>query len=325
MIPTKENIAKWNAERRAEKKKPKVHQKISNTFIENAISKSNLSALKTLYYLSTVLSTVDLQTMEDNKIVDIKIDKRDMLKFTGLTANTIIKTTKQMQQTAITFRDEKNGTIEGMSLLPRYFFVPNKNIVELDLYVRIAKMIVDVKKNYTNINIKELMNIKNKHSLRLLALLCRMSEYSSDVAKRKRMTLDELNLFFGTNYKTWNVLERKIIKPVQQELDNNSRLTFTYKPNYEILGRGRPSFRDVTIDVIDKKTKEKKEKTLIDVKPDERYSKFLNKHIIVKEAGQKIKRKIVLIEPYDDFLKVYFDVGSTNINNLDELKRAIID
>lgn len=252
MIPTKENIAKWNKERREQKKRQKVHSKVSNTFIENTIAKNNLSALKTLYYLSSVLEKEDLTNIKDNKIIGIKIDKRDMLKYTGLTANTIIKTTKQMQQTSITFKLPKGG-IEGMSLLPRYNFVPNKNIVEIDLYVRIAKMIVDVKKNYTNLNIKDLMQIRNKHSLRLLALLCRISQYDKDIPKRKHMTLAELNAFFGTKLKTWTDIERKILKPVKQELDNNSKISFAYDPNYENLGRGRPAFKDVTIDVIVKK------------------------------------------------------------------------
>jgi plasmid replication initiation protein len=253
MIPTKENIAKFQAKRR-NTLKPKVHQKIANTFIENAISKSNFSALKTLYYLSTVLSKLDMANMQDDKIIGIRIDKREMLNFTGLTADTIIKTTKQMQQTSITFIDEKDGTIEGMSLLPRYLFVPNKNIVELDLYVRIARMIIDVKKNYTNLNIKDLMLVKNAHSLRLLSLLCRMSQYDKNIPKRKRMTLDELNLFFGTNYRSWSLIEREIIKKVKEDLDNNSKISFVYESNFERLGRGRPKFRDVTIDVIQKKS-----------------------------------------------------------------------
>lgn len=251
MIPTKENIKKLYAEKRA--KKPKVHQKISNTFIENAIANSNLSALKTIYYLSTVLESVDLQNLKDNKIIGIKIDKREMLKFTELSADTIVKTTKQMQATSITFVDydsDGDEIIEGMSLLPRYYFVPNKNIVEIDLYVRIAKMIVDVKRNYTPMNIKDLMNVRNKHSLRLLALLCRISNYDKDIPKRKTLTLDELNLFFGTNYKTWSLIELKIIKPVKEELDENSKISFVYEPNFERLGTGRPAFKSVTIDVV---------------------------------------------------------------------------
>ena len=44
MIPTKKNIEKVQSKKR--NIKPKVHQKISNSFIENAISNSNLNALK---------------------------------------------------------------------------------------------------------------------------------------------------------------------------------------------------------------------------------------------------------------------------------------
>jgi plasmid replication initiation protein len=115
-------------------------------------------------------------------------------------------------------------------------------------------MIIDVKRNYTMMNIKELMKLRKPHSVRMLALLNRISTYKTDdweIPKRKRMTLEELNAFFGTNYKTWNKIEEKIIKPVKEELDAHSKQSFIYEANYEALGRGRPSFRDVTIDVIE--------------------------------------------------------------------------
>ena len=255
MIPTKENIAKLRDKKRKENKKPKVHTKIANTFVENAITNSNVNALKTIYYLSTVLEKIDMSKMKDEKIIGIRIDKREMLKYTDMSAPTLRKTTKQMQETSITFIDEKENTIEGMSLLPRYKFIPNKNIVELDLYVRIAKMIVDVKKNYTMMNIKELMKLRKSHSVRMLALLNRISTYKAnddwEIPKRKHMTLNELNAFFGTKYKNWNKIEEKILKPVKEELDAHSKLSFIYEANYEILGRGRPSFRDVTIDLVE--------------------------------------------------------------------------
>jgi len=255
MIPTKENIQKLNEKKRQAKKKPKVHQKIANTFIENAITYSNVNALKTIYYLSTILEKTDMSQMKDDKIIGIRIDKREMLKYTEMSAPTLRKTTKEMQKTSITFIDEKDGIVEGMSLLPRYKLIPNKNIVELDLYVRIAKMIVDVKKNYTMMNIKEIMKLRRSHSVRMLALLNRISTYKTDeweIPKRKHMTLNELNSFFGTKYKTWNEFERSLLKPVKEELDTHSKKSFIYEANYEILGRGRPSFKDVTIDVIEK-------------------------------------------------------------------------
>jgi len=142
-----------------------------------------------------------------------------------------------------------------MSLLPRYRLVPNRNIVEFDLYVRVAKMIIDVKKNYTPMNIKELMKLKKPHSVRMLALLNRIDTYkdkdNNSIPKRKKMTLDELNAFFGVNYKKWNMLEKTILKPVKEELDVHTTKSFIYEANYEVLGRGRPSFKDVTIDLID--------------------------------------------------------------------------
>jgi plasmid replication initiation protein len=247
--------SEYKAKKRAiNKNKPKVHQKIANTFIENAITKSNLSALKTIYYLSTILTKIDMQDMKDDKIIGIKIDKREMLKFTEISAPTLVKTAKKLQETSITFVDEKDGIIEGMALLPRYKFIPNKNIVELDLYVRIAQMIVEVNKNYTPMNIKEIMKLKKSHSVRMLALINRI-DYDESSSKRRNMTLDNLNEFFGVNFKNWNEIERKILNPVKEELDAYSTKSFMYEANYEVLGRGRPSFKNVTIDVISNKPK----------------------------------------------------------------------
>jgi len=245
MIPTKENIAKVQKQRR-QAIKLKVHTKIADTFIENAINNSNLSALKTIYYLSTILDKEDIKNIQEDKIKSIKIDKREMLKYTEMTAPTLVKVVKQMQQTSITFTDEAEGIIEGMSLLPRYKFVPNKNIVELDLYVRIAKMIIEVKEQYTMMNIKEIMKLKRANSVRMLALLNMMNKTKTS----KSMTLNELNAFFGVNYRNWNEIERKVIKPVKEELDTHSTKSFKFEANYEALGRGRPAFKNVTIEVI---------------------------------------------------------------------------
>ncbi len=251
MIPTKKNITKVQREKRNQK--IKVHQKISNTFIENAIQKNNFGALKTIYYLSTILCDEDIQNKKDENLITVKIDKREMLKFTELTLDTIIKSSKQMQETSVTFFDDEKGLIEGMSLLPRYYFIPNKNIIEIDLYIRIAKMIIAVKKDYTNLNIKNLMQVKNAHSLRLLALLNKINQDEEIKDNKIALTLEELNLFFGTNYKSWTTLELKIIKPISEELNKFSKLSFDYQSNFENLGVGRPKFKDVEIILKNKK------------------------------------------------------------------------
>lgn len=233
-------------------KSPKPLQKISNTFIESAIQKSNLNALKTIYYLSTILEKKDLSNIADERIINIEIDTKTMLKFTEISLIDIRRNIKAMQETSITFIDEKEDFTEGMSLLPRYKIIHGKNKIQLDIYVKIAKLIIDVKKNYTYMNIKNLMEFKSKHTIKLLTLLNRIKEYEAHIPKRKKLNLEDLNEFFGTKYKTWGELERRILKPVQEELNNGSNLTFLYESSYENLGKGRPRFKDVMIDLIER-------------------------------------------------------------------------
>ena len=133
MIPTPENIAKMQKEKREQKKKKlatQAHSKVSNDLIENTIIKNNISALKTIYYLSTKFEELGLDKYQDDQILATQIDKRELLKFTDLKLDTLIKTVKQMQRTAITFYsvDVDGGKIiTGMNLLPLYEIVPNKN------------------------------------------------------------------------------------------------------------------------------------------------------------------------------------------------------
>ena len=238
----------------AQKNKPL--QKISNNFISNTIASSNANAIKTIYYLATIIEKFEqLEQQEDKTLLNITINTKEMLKYTEMTLPEIRRNLKSMQQTSITFINEEEGIEEGINLLPIYKFVYGKHQVKISIFAQIAKMIVDVKKNYTFINTKELMNLKSKHSLRLLPLLNTIAGYDEEVGKRKRMTLEDLNEFFGTKYKRLLEVERKILIPVKEELDSSSKLSFMYDINFESLGRGRPRAKDVVIDVIEQKRK----------------------------------------------------------------------
>jgi len=250
MIPTKENITKRKMEN-YEKSKLTVHNKISNTFIESAIRNNTETALKTIFFIASGIENLNLDEYEDNKTITVKIDTKNMLQFTKLTLPTIKRNIEAMQETSITFYDEENNTQEGMSLLPYYKFIFGKNSVEIQIYVKIAKLIIDVKRNYSMINTAQLMKMKSKHTLKLLPLLMRISQYDEGTAKRKTMTLGELNQFFGTNYVKFNDIERKILKPMQDELTSNSSLSFIYETNYDYFDAGRPKAISITIDVTE--------------------------------------------------------------------------
>jgi len=252
MIPSPENLAKLKKEKLEASKKAKVHRKISNTFIESAIQKNTASALKTIYYLASTIEAIkDLDTMDSDKLLTIRMDTRDMLKYTGMSLPEIKRNVKAMQQTSITFIDEENNTETGISLLPYYQFVYGKHTIEVKIFVKIARQIIDVKRNYSMIDTKSLMKFKSKHTLRLLPVLYRISQYSENVAKRKTFELHELNALFGTNYKRLTDIDKFVLKKVKEELDAHSKLSFVYETNFDYFDAGRPKAVSITIDVID--------------------------------------------------------------------------
>jgi plasmid replication initiation protein len=235
-----------------ESRKLQPHKKISNNFIDNVINKNTVGAIKTVYYLAALLESMQqLAPGEQLNLSKIEIDTRDMLKFTELTLPEIRRNLKAMQETSITFINEEEETEEGINLLPYYKFVYGKNRIEIQLFNKIANLIIDVKKDYTRIDTRSLMRLKSKHTLRMLPLLRKIENYGKDIPKRKKFELEDLNDFFGTNYKKIAEIERKILAPVKEELDLNSKITFLYEVNFIQLDKGRPKAHNITIDMID--------------------------------------------------------------------------
>ena len=247
---TPRQLAKLEAEKLANQKARPI-QKISNSFIDSALHNKSIGALKTIYYLASLLEKQDLD-FDSKNITSVKIDMRKMLKYTELTSQDIRNNLKKMQQTSISFVNEENKSELMINLLPYIDIQYGKNIIEVHVYEKIAKLIIGVKSNYTFLNTKEIMQLKNKHSLRLLPLLNTIAGYDEHVGKRKRMDRDELNDLFGTKHRSIYDLETKILIPVKEELDNNSKLSFIYEINFVNLGKGRPKANDVTIDVIER-------------------------------------------------------------------------
>ena len=233
--------AEWKRKRKA-----KPIQKISNSFIENVIYESNVTALKTIWYLASVLE--DIET--DKELITINIDLRKMLNYTNLNAQDIRKNFKKMQKTSITFINEEEEWEEYISLIPRIEFLWGKNSINIDIYSKIAKLIMDVRKNYTHLNTYELMKLKKKHSLRLLPILHKIKINSKNEKVMKTYWIDELNELFGTNYKNLTDIERNILIPAKNELDSHQLQSFKHEINFDNLGKGRPKAVSLTIEPI---------------------------------------------------------------------------
>ena len=229
--------------------KIKPIQKVSNSFIDSALHKSNLASLKTIYYLATILDKFD----HNQELDTLTIDLREMLKYTELTAKDIRNNLRSMQETSISFIDEKNKIETFITLIPYIEFQWGKNKIIVKLFSKIAKLIIDAVGQYSFIDTKQLMRLQNKHSLKLLPILYKLSQYSPNVAKRASYELDELNDLFGTKYKRLVEIERKILSPVKEELDAESKLSFVYEIDYINLGQGRPKANKITIDLVQQK------------------------------------------------------------------------
>lgn len=241
--------AKEKKLQKLQEQKVKPLQKISNNFIQSEIFELNKNALKTVFYLASILDKFDYS----KELNTLDIDLQKMFKYTEMTATDIKNNLRAMQETSITFTDEIEDIEEFIVLVPRIKFHYGKNRVEIDLYSKIAKLILDVKNNYTFLNTKTLMSLENKHSLRLLPILHMLNGYSDNVAKRKRYELFDLNSIFGTKYKNLTDISRYILSPVKSELDDVSRLSFLFEIDYMSLGKGRPKATSITIDVVEQK------------------------------------------------------------------------
>lgn len=291
-------IAEYRKLQKLEQEKNKLlpMQKISNNFLDNTIFKNNTGALKTIFYLSTILKDMDLKNKDDESLIDLEINLKDFIAYSMLDERIVKRSVKAMQETSISFitTEELNGKKKvkeelHISLLPMYKIIYGKSKIQLKLFVKIAKLFIDVERNYTYLNTKQFMKLDSKHSIRMLGLLNKIDSYdckikkdnieaqiqknlepiqsglitdekqkqaiynknrelkTKDIPKVKEMDLEELNDFFGTSYKRWAEIERKILKPAQEELELKSPLFFWYDVNFESVGQGRPSFKSVRI------------------------------------------------------------------------------
>ena len=244
--------AEWKRQRKEElasqkkETKAKPIQKINNSFIENVIHDSNVTALKTVWYLSSILEEVDIT----KNMLTVTIDLRKMLNYTNLNAQDIRQNFKNMQKTSITFINEEEEWEEYITLIPRVEFEWGKNIIHIDIYSKIATLIIDVRKRYTLLNTSELMKLKKKHSLRLLPILNMLKNNDEETKGKKLYRLDELNELFGTNYKNLTDIERNILLPAKEELESHKLQSFKHEINFDNLGKGRPKAMSITLELL---------------------------------------------------------------------------
>lgn len=219
--------------------------KISNSLIESFVKQNNIVALKTLFYISR--SNVAVPSA---KMATLSLDTSHLCDYCGIDIKTLKRNIKQMTETSINIVDDVSESY--VTVIPKARFIKGTNKLEVDIYKEILELVWQVERRFTVIDVKSLMNLSSKHSVRMIQLLEMINGFSDTAAKRKIYSLSDLNLMFGTNYKRIKQFEAEILLPIKSELDINSRLSFVYQIVFidNPKGRGRPVADKVQIDLI---------------------------------------------------------------------------
>lgn len=232
------------------------YSKVSNSLVNSFIKNNNLIALKILFYLSSL----DYKKDSKKELQTIDIDVFSLSSFCDIDYRTLKTNIRTMQKTIltfVTFSSEGVARAEtDITLIPYCSYI-GSNSLQLKLFTKVLDLVLDVTSRFTVIDLNNLMMLRSKHSIVMFKILEYIDGFSSQVAKRKQYTLNELNGLFGTNYSRIKEFERKILLPVQQELNNHSSLSFVYSFKYENTSKkGRPSISSVFIDLKTNKNRQ---------------------------------------------------------------------
>lgn len=226
-----------------QKKKDLRYVKISNSLLECYVIKKNIIAVKIVLFLA--MKSDKIKSSNDD-ISLLRFSLKELIETIKSDKKTVLRNLSKMQETSITFV-EKDLYEENITVIPYIKIETGKDIVEIKIFSKILQLIKDVESRFTIINASNLVQLKNVNTIKMLGLIKIIDGYSKGVGKKKCYSLFELNSMFSTNYKTFYEFERKILKPVKEDIDQESKLTFFYDFNYEQGSRGRPKIKEVII------------------------------------------------------------------------------
>ena len=126
--------------------------------------------------------------------------------------------------------------------------------IEVDIHRDVKKLIIEAT-NGAFYNAEKSCNIRGKYSRKLYYQLLNRQNFRGG---RAIITIDELRWMLGIpdSYNT-GMVQKRVLEPAMEEIEENGEISFTYKPIYEPVKRGRPvvsSFEFIIERSISKKT-----------------------------------------------------------------------
>jgi len=248
---------------------------VDNRVLEAFIKDNDINAFKVLMYIgkSQLDKDIDIESLDDDKLYTVPIRLNPIKDYYNLTTRQIREGIKKLNRTSINYRRIEGGKDKEtfVNLLPKAKINYTDEVFECYVFGEVLKLIYAIEK-YSEIDVKNFIGLKHKHSARMLLLIERIANYKKieiytdpktlkqtkvDVMpKRQHFELDELNKMFGTKYKSYSLFIKWVLKPTKEELDLNSKLSFEFTPVKDRVGdkvksRGRTPIIHITIDAID--------------------------------------------------------------------------
>lgn len=232
------------AKRKSNKQQRYDMTSVSNDLLEAFVKQNNLVATKILFYIAKAEFEYP-----NTELVTIQIDTKPLLDYCNLDMRTLKHFVRKMVETSMNIKTKERDSY--IAVIPKADFITGTDKIEVKIFRQVLQLIQQVKNRFTVIDVKNLMQLNSKYSVKMIQLLELINGFDEYVSKRKHYNLDELNNLFGTKYEKLKDFERFVLAPAKEELDNNSKLSFIYQIRYipNPKGRGRPIAYEIVIDL----------------------------------------------------------------------------
>lgn len=176
------------------------------------------------------------KTLQENDIYDknedtmVEYQADELLKLLNIgDRRTLRGVIKSLQRCIMSFNnlDEQWEADVNIFSRGRYFAGGHVEIKIDELMLPFFKKLND---HYTKLNMKEIVSFKSQYSIRIYELARKLQFIKEPYKKEKIYTVEEFQKMVGSEYKRWVDVQRHVLEPAKQEINNNTRVYFDYEP-----------------------------------------------------------------------------------------------
>lgn len=202
----------------------------SNNFIESRFSDFTLLELKAIEFLASQTKRTDIQYINDkrDKIIDVRLI--DLARILNVNTDRMYQDIDNIvrnlfkKQAEFKFINENGRKVHRLT-----YFVNNIDYIDGVFYFRVnyevLNYFVDIKKDYTNINLKYITAVDSIYAVKMYKLL---KQYQS--IKKRDFTIDELKDQLGIveSYRKYSDFKRKVIEVFVTKINENTDINVDY-------------------------------------------------------------------------------------------------